>query len=44
YHKPGDTPDKINYDLLENRARLVFHTAWEVANRPEKVVVDKAIE
>ncbi|MEO9892648.1 M28 family peptidase [Aurantibacter sp.] len=43
YHKPGDTPDKINYDLLENRTRLVFHTAWEVANRANKLVVDKAI-
>ncbi len=42
YHRPGDTPDKINYDLLENRTRLVFHTAWEVANRAEKLVVDKA--
>ena len=42
YHKVTDTPDKINYDLLENRARLVFHTAWEVANRPERLVVDKA--
>lgn len=41
YHRPGDTPDKINYDLLENRARLVFHTAWEVANRENKIVVDK---
>lgn len=42
YHKPGDTPDKINYDLLENRTRLIFHTAWEIANRDSKVVVDKA--
>ncbi len=41
YHKPGDTPDKINYDLLQNRTRLVFHTAWEVANRAGKIVVDK---
>ncbi|MEP3383922.1 MAG: M28 family peptidase, partial [Flavobacteriaceae bacterium] len=38
YHRPGDTPDKINYDLLENRTRLVFHTAWEVANRDNKIV------
>ena len=44
YHKPGDTPDKINYDLLENRTRLVFHTAWEVANRENKLIVDKATE
>lgn len=41
YHRPGDTPDKINYDLLAKRAQLIFHTAWEVANRPDKVVVDK---
>lgn len=33
YHKPSDTWDKINYDLLEKRARLVFMTAWEMANR-----------
>ncbi|TRZ42311.1 M28 family peptidase [Robertkochia solimangrovi] len=42
YHKISDTPDKINYDLLTNRARLVFQTAWEVANRPERIIVDKA--
>ena len=41
YHRPGDTPDKINYDLLAKRAQLIFHTSWEVANRPDKVVVDK---
>jgi len=33
YHRPGDTPDKINYPLMEKRARLVFYTAWEMANR-----------
>ncbi|MEE4000480.1 M28 family metallopeptidase [Tenacibaculum sp. FZY0031] len=44
YHRPTDTPDKINYEMLENRARLVFHTAWEVANREHRVVVDKAAE
>tara|TARA_R110002012_G_scaffold321944_1_gene552588 strand:- start:33912 stop:35477 length:1566 start_codon:yes stop_codon:yes gene_type:complete len=42
YHRPGDTPDKINYDLLENRTRLVFYTGWEVANRADRLVVDKA--
>ena len=44
YHRPSDTPDKIEYDLLENRTRLVFHTAWEIANRDERIVVDKATE
>jgi Zn-dependent M28 family amino/carboxypeptidase len=33
YHQPTDTPDKINYPLLAKRAQLVFHTAWEMANR-----------
>lgn len=44
YHQPSDTPDKIEYDLLENRARLVFHTAWEIANRESKPIVNKATE
>ncbi len=42
YHQPSDTPDKIEYDLLQNRARLVFYTAWELANREKRIVVDKA--
>lgn len=42
YHQPSDEPDKINYDLLTNRAKLVFYTAWAVANRPERILVDKA--
>ncbi|MFV8226592.1 M28 family metallopeptidase [Christiangramia aquimixticola] len=44
YHKPTDTPDKIEYDLLAKRAQLVFLTAWEIANRENRVVVDKPIE
>lgn len=44
YHQASDTPDKINYDLLENRTRLVFHTAWELANRPTRIVADKAAD
>lgn len=42
YHGLEDTADKINYEMLEKRARLVFHTAWEVANRENRLVVDKA--
>lgn len=44
YHRPTDTPDKIQYDLLESRSRLVFYTAWELANRDVKIVVDKAAQ
>lgn len=40
YHRPSDTPDKINYEFLETRARLIFHTAWELANRDERIIVD----
>jgi hypothetical protein len=40
YHKPTDTPDKINYDLLRKRAQLVFYTAWEMANRAEMLKRD----
>ena len=42
YHEVTDTPDKINYQLLEKRTKLIFHTAWEVANRDQKPFVDKA--
>lgn len=42
YHRPSDTVEKIEYDLLTERAKLVFYTAWEVANRESKLVVDKA--
>jgi len=44
YHKPTDTVEKIRYDLLENRTRLIFYTAWELANRDKRIVVDKATE
>jgi len=32
YTKPTDTADKINYPLLEKRAKLIFATAWYLAN------------
>lgn len=40
YHKITDTPDKIEYDLLEIRSRLIFYTAWNIANRDKRLVVD----
>lgn len=44
YHRPTDTPDKIRYDLLEKRAQLIFHTAWELANREERIKLDEEKE
>ena len=33
YHQPGDTVDKIYWDLYEKRVKMIVHTAWEMANR-----------
>ncbi|RED48211.1 M28 family metallopeptidase [Seonamhaeicola aphaedonensis] len=44
YHRPTDTPDKIEYELLAARAKLIFHTAWELANRQERIKLDKKKE
>ncbi len=41
YHKPSDTPDKIRYDLLQKRTQLIFYTAWELANRENRLKIDK---
>ncbi|UMB61547.1 M28 family metallopeptidase [Lutibacter sp. A80] len=41
YHEPSDTPDKIDYELLQKRAQLIFYTTWELANRAERIKVDK---
>lgn len=41
YHMATDTPDKIEYDALAKRAQLAFALAWELANREEKIIVDK---
>ncbi|MHA4846890.1 M28 family peptidase [Flavitalea antarctica] len=40
YHKPSDTPDKINYTLMTKRARFIFHTAWDMANRNDMLKRD----
>ena len=40
YHEETDEVQKINFDLLVKRAQLVFYTAWEVANRKNRIVSD----
>lgn len=42
YHEPTDTPDKLNYPLLEKRTKLIFSTAWYLANCKNRIVADKA--
>lgn len=41
YHQPTDTIDKIEFDLLTRRAKLVYYTAWVLANRNDRLVVDR---
>lgn len=40
YHRPTDDIEKIQFDKAEKVARLVFYTAWELANREKRIVVD----
>ena len=37
YHAPTDTVEKIEYELLEKRTRLIFYTAWEIVNRDSRL-------
>lgn len=41
YHQPTDTIEKIMFHKMKNIAHLIFHTAWEIANREERLEVDK---
>ncbi len=41
YHKSSDTVDKILFELMEKRGKLVFYTGWELANRDKRVALDK---
>jgi hypothetical protein len=43
YHKPSDSPDKIDYQKMEKVARTVFVTAHELANAPTRPRVDKQL-
>lgn len=40
YHRPGDDVEKIMFDKQSKIVQLVFHTAWELANREERIKVD----
>lgn len=43
YHRPGDEPQKIDYDKMEKVARTVYMTLWAVANLPTRPKVDKPL-
>lgn len=39
YHQPGDEADKIDYERLTRISRLIFATAWQVANQDARPAV-----
>lgn len=41
YHKSTDTVEKIDFDKTEKIARLVFMTAWEIANREKRIELNE---
>jgi Zn-dependent M28 family amino/carboxypeptidase len=43
YHQPTDTVEKINFELMEKRAKMIFLTGWEIANRDEMLKRDKVL-
>ncbi|MFH4965526.1 M28 family metallopeptidase [Gaetbulibacter sp. M235] len=43
YHKPTDTRDKIDFELLAKRTKLIFATAWELANLDHRIKVDHGV-
>jgi len=44
YHKSTDTVEKIEFEKMSKIAKLIFFTAWELANRAEKITVDQPVE
>ena len=41
YHKVTDTVEKIDFNKTQTITRLVFLTAWELANRDERIQLNK---
>lgn len=40
YHKPEDTPDKLDYAKMELVTRTIYEIGYNVANRRNRIVVD----
>ena len=37
YHRPSDTIEKLDFNKIKKISKLVFLTAWELANRDERI-------
>ena len=42
YHEPTDDVQKIDFTKMEKISRLVFFTAWKLANQTERIKVDSS--
>lgn len=40
YHRPTDTIEKIDFDIMARIGRHIFYTTWELANRDQRIQVD----
>ncbi len=43
YHQPGDEAEKIDYNKMQNVARTIFLTMWELSDLKERPKVDKQL-
>jgi hypothetical protein len=43
YHQPGDEPQKIDYNKMEQVARTIFLTLWELTDLKERPKIDKQL-
>lgn len=41
YHRPSDTVEKIEFDLLQERTQLIFYTAWDLANKEKRITLNQ---
>ena len=37
YHRPSDTIEKLDFNKIKKISKLIFLTAWELANREERI-------
>ena len=40
----SDDTEKIEFDKMAEVGKLIFHTMWELANRPDRIIVDGKIK
>ncbi len=44
YHRLTDTVEKIDLNLMEHRAKQIFHTVWDLANRDDRIRVNGVVK